>query len=536
MPVRANSAPGSEDRGYCAIGVPGAEAHAAADLLPPAAETPRPRKKVAVLAVHGMGQPVRFETLDGVTRILRTRAIQDGNRGEVKLERVQWGDEELTRARLTLHGAEGEREVHVYEAYWAPLTEGRVTLSETVGFLLRAGVAGLQNGVYRGQYERWMFGRWIGFGIQRRVIGYFVLALMVVLSLVVINAAIVAVSGAAAFLGPVSKWPTEALLGDLTADFAVLVGVALCAGLSLWSFHQRGLNRASLHYRVSWFLVWLTVGAAILVAGLTAWHLVLHHSGDREMSWRFLDLSRLTSGPWAAAHPQLTSLVVLLVRSLGALIWMLIIAGSLGARWFILQYVGDVAVYVSAHTVNRFYETRQAIQEACLKVARGVYEASSGADEFEYSDIVVVGHSLGAVIAYDTLNALINEAALSGKPLEVASRTRLFLTLGCPLDKTAFIFRSQRPRDAEVREVAAATVQPMISSYAHRPERWVNIYSPDDWIAGSLQYYDDTDLTAHASQFVINLSDDDACTPVAAHSEYWTKSLFIRTLYDAVTR
>jgi hypothetical protein len=41
-----------------------------------------------------------------------------------------------------------------------------------------------------------------------------------------------------------------------------------------------------------------------------------------------------------------------------------------------------------------------------------------------------------------------------------------------------------------VREALAATVQPMIQSYASRPRWWVNVHAGPDIISGSLEYYD----------------------------------------------
>ena len=49
---------------------------------------------------------------------------------------VELGDERLQRLELKLTGKSGaEREVHVYEAYWAPLTEGHVKLRDVAAFL-----------------------------------------------------------------------------------------------------------------------------------------------------------------------------------------------------------------------------------------------------------------------------------------------------------------------------------------------------------------------------------------------------------------
>jgi pimeloyl-ACP methyl ester carboxylesterase len=153
-----------------------------------------------------------------------------------------------------------------------------------------------------------------------------------------------------------------------------------------------------------------------------------------------------------------------------------------------------------------------------------------------YEKVVVVGHSLGSVIAYDALNRLILEDIDSNGGLHVAERTALFLTFGSPLDKTAFIFGAQGHDTTEAREALAAAVQPLIQAYRYRPGKWINIYSPWDIISGSLDLYD-LPTTAPAvkdPKAVCNQSDPDATTLLMAHTEYWTNELLVQTLYDAL--
>jgi hypothetical protein len=68
---------------------------------------------------------------------------------------------------------------------------------------------------------------------------------------------------------------------------------------------------------------------------------------------------------------------------------------------YVLPYFGDVAVYVQAtpQTVSNRKEVRE----------RGLALLRSLSDDPEYDRIVVVGHSLGSIIAYDLLNILWTE-------------------------------------------------------------------------------------------------------------------------------
>jgi hypothetical protein len=155
--------------------------------------------------------------------------------------------------------------------------------------------------------------------------------------------------------------------------------------------------------------------------------------------------------------------------------------------------------------------------------------------------VVVVGHSLGSVLAYDTLNALINldNVSAAGARRNVVQRTRSLITFGSPLDKTAFIFRTQsnHPKD-QIREQLAASVQPLILSYKlFRPPtfKWINIWSKRDIISGELNYYDDPHTHALDRRPIENMIDPDAWVPLFAHTQYWKDPMLADQLYHYVS-
>ncbi len=163
--------------------------------------------------------------------------------------------------------------------------------------------------------------------------------------------------------------------------------------------------------------------------------------------------------------------------------------------------------------------------------AQAVYAA---AGEIAYDGVILVGHSLGSVVNYDVLNRLINEEQLqSSGQSEVVRRTRLLLTFGSPLDKTAYIFSTQTGRINPIREALAASTQPLIQDYRFRGMPWINIYSPWDIISGALKYYDKRGTPSPPA--IRNLLDPDATTLLAAHTEYWHNPLLRRILADALT-
>ena len=564
--------------------------------------------RLAVFVTHGMGQQVPFAPMsDLATELRRDPAFE---RTEPRAEMVLLGDQRLQRIVLRLEAA--RREVHLYEGYWAPLTEGVVTLRDVLRFLVEAGRNGLHNA--DSTFRRWAFGKLQEYPIPVRTWVYLVVAALAIAALVSMNAVIALVIAARATLGAAPTWLSDALFGELTTTLNLVLLAAVGFGLVL------ALAMRLRRYRVPVWLRRIVAGLsvamlllgviAVILAGIALpalvliyarrpapapgtvpagmfWDTVLGHDGTRtanqasalllllalvaillwngarpvvRLVWRALREQLAGFGRLARQRqqPRASLLVLAALVLLGAAIalellafvrysgesvrmparllltWPALVVVSAAVRWFLIQYVGDVAVYVASHTVDRFAQLRQQIKDWVYARARAVY-AAEGAGR--YDGVLVVGHSLGSVVSYDVLNRLLNEDQLQrtagGAVLDVAGRTRLLLTFGSPLDKTAFIFAIQNRRMNEAREALATTLQPLIRDYAVRARlRWINIYSPWDIISGALNYYDEPGMTnPHA---VRNLADPDATTLLAAHTEYWTAPLLRTTLAEAL--
>jgi hypothetical protein len=124
--------------------------------------------------------------------------------------------------------------------------------------------------------------------------------------------------------------------------------------------------------------------------------------------------------------------------------------------------------------------------------------------------------------------------------VRVVDRTRRLITFGSPLEKTAFLFRTQLGREQALRESIAALKQPLILDYGRfRPQTftWVNIYSRADVVSGPLTYYDTPASTASATPNrnpVQNVVDHWAVIPFIAHVQYWRNSTLRQQLWDAI--
>ena len=502
-----------------------------------------PARPIAVLVCHGVGQQVPFETVDLVARAVREgqrllgKTTPDEPRAEIVQAPAALGGRMLPRVRVSLRTADGhapEREVHLYEAYWAPLTEGKVSIRDVFWFLLGGGLRGLQHSEAN-QWERRLFGKVYHFPRPRLVAAQFSAAFLVFLPLVFINFVIVTVGGSRLTLGAAAAtpWPSDPAMASMTLGLLILLaGFALSGGVTFGFSAVRNARTTFAHpYRlptllqqIGWRIIWLSLALPLVVSVIF---------GASLLGVRYLATE---------------------LDPLWPVVWLLALAASAALRQLLVEYLGDVAAYVSAYRLSTLWEVREAIKKACIDVGRVVYGWREPDGSLLYESVIVIGHSLGSVIAYDMYNALINEdlAADELASIRLPQRTPLFLTMSSPLDKTAFIFTTRLPARADVRELLAAAKQPLILDWSFRPARWINIWSPDDWINGSLEYYDprctpesvvhrrgecrpDAPCKEGGAKRVQNVKDEDARTPLVAHNEPWTNPTFMRVLYTALT-
>jgi len=569
---------------------------------PPESTVEAARKRIAIFVAHGMGQQIPFETLDAIAESLRAYDESLTGRQEKPVSTsVRAGDQWLQRVELNLKSGAVQLEAHVYEGYWAPLTEGRITLRQVMGFLTGAASNGMK--IARKTFKRWLMGEYHAFPTPIRILLYLLVAWATVGALIALNSIIVTVAATRTLFSHTPWWLTDGLFADLTTTFNAVVTTMVLFGASLLIAHI--IRRPMIPVIVRKIWGWVTVVVffltllAIILAGVSVLSLVFLHirgnvAADAQLWQRFLSKdwidqfnARFDSwGLWsilAVVFLTLLSWVIVLLpklrRDLGesrgrvltiavllaftfvvvaiilvalrffgvllpwrenlattthGIAWPLLVMASAFVRVVLVQFVGDVAIYVMPYKVDAFNDLRKEIKEVVYKVAHAVYALKDKPGHLVYDRVIVLGHSLGSVIAYDALNRLILEdgAAAPDQILDVVNRTPLFLTFGSPLNKTAFIFGAQGHGTTEARESLAASVQPLIQDYKYRPDQWINIYSPWDIISGYLDLYDLPD--SMSSKKVNNLADPEATTLLMAHTEYWNNSLLVQTLYVAL--
>jgi hypothetical protein len=445
----------------------------------------------AILICHGMGQQVRWQTLAELVDTLRST-------GSVKtvgtrLTRFQDkdGDLILGRVDLVVDGPHGHRDVHLYESYWAPVTEGGVRLRDVVGFLQDAGIRGIVH-AFR-PFVRFMFGAPREFRSTPFVALPLAIVLAVFIALLSLNAAIAVVT-AQGMLTPQNVGArSSATVYVAAVEFAAVVYLLITWAVRAYRTWRR---RTEPTYSVGGFvrsalqILLGLVGVVAVAAGIVV----------------PLDLAQ--GGPaWMRLQVELPLAATIVVWTIAA--WL-----AARTRSVLVQYVGDVVAYVAAFRVSRYDVIRDRIQAIGRRILCALYRQGG------YGSYVIAGHSLGSVVAYDALNAAIAEDRWNPNlKMDVVGRTRAFITFGSPLDKIAFIFRTQS-HDGDVREALASQVQPLID-LDERPT-WINIFSRQDPISGDLDFFDHP--TDPARQ-VKNIEDHQADLPLQAHTQYWGNRL-----------
>src|SRR4029453_13280320 len=138
----------------------------------------------------------------------------------------------------------------------------------------------------------------------------------------------------------------------------------------LWTLMQRPARDMPPRFRFLWWLCWISslFGVAVVMIALA----------------NFLDRRPMST----SGVPELSAVLLALA----------------GSVWgFVLAYVGDAAIYLNPHP--RTVEARNAIRSA------GVALLGRLQSDDPYTRIIVAGHSLGSVIAYDMLRFAWNRTA-----------------------------------------------------------------------------------------------------------------------------
>jgi len=521
-------------------------------------------EKVAILVIHGMGQQKPYETLDSFTRNLMESLGNSGPSWVIRPQLDQVADpvrnsKSWTRASFRITPPDPANppsftsdpkssisEISLFEYYWAPITQDKVTYSGSLTFLIKAGLqpflylasnvtaiskAQEQSAVRKGaaldaakEEGRSAAGKRVPFILIKE----FWRQACLFVPLLLLFVALLFWLKEATFenLAKLTRinWTLVALLILLAIRYLYLYSSVQTLFQSLkskggWqtSFIWRSLLAGGILFHIFALplflspLLHLSVNIGIrlahycpfLPALLGHWAAHVNHFADR------------IHFPYGTGFKHQLAAVLFfdpsLARYSGQLVTALL---ALFVRFILIDYVGDVAVYANTSQFSKSYAVRSQIIDECSAAVSEILRSTTP----KYDRVLIAAHSLGSVIAYDTMNNLLDMARSSTavgslQPQQLAS-LRGLITFGCPLNKIYYFFREQDDPKLALRDQTldllygfrSAIPAEVDSSLAFRYDevpgswfkaeeelkkgfRWINAYSLGDPISGRIVFY-----------------------------------------------
>jgi hypothetical protein len=459
-------------------------------------------KNIAMLIIHGIGEQNPYETLDsftrGVFRFLRESCGLNAVLSPIMIALKNWTQVGM---RITVDPSldtDREHHIDIFEYYWAPETEDKLNWNDTLKWLVRTDLTPLRRFTDNLQemiYVRKMpYGSAFWYSIKlcareiRRVLFLYIpmayVLLWLLTRLVDPRSDWSHLNSIYEILRPYSTWPSPLVLGSYAAAI-LMIGYML---QFLTTFLTRRGRMISKSVVGVWFILALMSAILLFLLG----HFLSYYY--------VVDLRPL----WAA------------IFTVKVFIPFATVLVALALRYILTAYVADVAVYVTADAKSKSYVARSAILKGSSDALKRIL-----ADN-HYDHVVLAGHSLGSVIAYDTINELLTQTYAKSKnnlgpaydqpclALDTVQLQKLkgLLTFGSPLDKIHYFFREDVKKDQAIR----AQILSMLHSFRETSTGrkyglfeftyalrqldclvWVNAYSFMDPVSARLQFYEVND-------------------------------------------
>jgi hypothetical protein len=473
--------------------------------------------RTAMLVIHGIGEQNPYESLDsfarGVFYHLRDRLHLNPAISPLTIALKDWTQAGI---RLTVNpglGPDLEGRLDLFEYYWAPDTEDKLSWKDTLKWLVQTDLTPLRyfannlQEMISARGQSWGSAAWYSFKLFAREI------LRVLLLYIPLLAATLwlltwlshprsawdSLRPVGAALRLYSMWPKPFVL-VFYASAALMVWFML---QSLSAFLKSGEQSIQKRAGAIWFAL---AGLSSILLFLAAYYLSVRWSVDLSPLWHSI-----------ITKPVSSVLIALAVAAF--------------CRYVLTAYVADVAVYVSADEKSKNFAAR-----ATILTGSSAALARLLADD-QYDRVILAGHSLGSVIAYDTVNELLAQVnAVSGpasdRPVLRLDSTQLkklagLLTFGSPLDKIYYFFREHVKDNQAIR----AQILSMLYSFRKTPSGrdympfdfkyrfpqldnlvWLNAYALMDPVSAKLKFYELDEDNQRSFPYRV---------PGLAHLSYW---------------
>jgi hypothetical protein len=497
-----------------------------ADISNEKLELPLKSKRTAMLVIHGIGEQNPYETLDSFAKGVFSYLQKRPGVRKVELSPVETALEDWTQVgmRITVNpdlDPSLQGRVDLFEYYWAPETEDKLSWKDTLKWVLRTDLTPLR--YFADNLQEMMGARgasagsaiWYSLKLYARellrVLFFYVPLALISLWLLswLSHPAPLwkSLNGIRTTLQPYLVWPQVVVL----ACFALALLMTIFMLQSLLAYLNRRRQTMQRSAEGLWFVLALLSAGAFYAVGLFLPFFFSQFAVDMQAFLKTL------SGIWTAAAPAV--LVVLLAAAL---------------RYILTAYVADVAVYVSSDAKSKNYVARSAILKGSTAALKRILK------DLQYDRVILAGHSLGSVIAYDTINELLAQFNAEDGPgydkpipelrLSELQKLQGLITFGSPLDKIYYFFREHVNEDQAIR----AQILSMLHSFRkvrsgrdYSPYQfqvqyaftqldtlvWMNAYAFMDPVGGRLKFYDLKDSE--------NQKSFRYWKPGLAHLSYW---------------
>lgn len=445
--------------------------------------------RTAILVIHGIGEQNPFETIDqfavGVFSYLRRKCGSRVGLSFNKIRRKDWTEVAVSINVPQDDEAKPAQKVDIYEYYWAPMTQGKISFIQTLQWLIRTDLSPLRSLASNLQemakvrsIETWQRFAWLFFREIRRIM---LLYLPLAFGLIWLIAKAASIPSLGEFLAPLANifrgdpwWALPLALVSYGLAFFLFVFALRTVGRA----SRRSTTTIERRAESTWFL------SAIALTIAFYW------LGGIVLQWTGTTLTPI----WDGLVENKTYLLLVVAIAFPAM------------RYVIVKYLGDVAVYVNADAKSESHAARRDILKGSTDaLTRLLLDA-------KYDCVLLAGHSLGSVVAYDTINKLLAQQPHPLKPgnngsgltLSNFGKLRGLITFGSPLDKIYYFFRQHVKENQPLRAQILSMLHPFRKRSSNRDYGdykieyhseqlddlvWMNAWSPTDPVSGKLHFY-----------------------------------------------
>jgi pimeloyl-ACP methyl ester carboxylesterase len=483
----------------------------------------------AVIVVHGIGEQAQGDTLDAFVRGLERCGCADP---ELIQEAQPFGSPlPQDGVRLTRDGVTAD----VYEVYWAPLTARKTTARSVLWWLYRSTfVPGSK--LRRPSKKTW----WdIATALLATVLIVSVM-LFALSSLGTLSSQVACRTDPSVtcelpqeqrnVTGPEVTWGGFAQVGSVFGAISESLVISN-RPLEISPSHVAGvLTRVPFRYWLIMIAIAFLVAQSLFRLTQLVSGLVQGKSPDvpGRVGIQLVMLAVFLFGLFFLIQliaPIMVAFVLVLVA-------VTVVAG--GARRFLAESLGDVQVYAERDENSDHYAAREAVLLQAEKAFGLVADRG-------YEHIVVLGHSLGSVIAFTTLDRLCRRIP------DLLPRIEAFVTFGSALEKVRYFFERRK----EVDERSSRWLIEPARKIAH-DKPWLNLWYANDVVANPITTFqpEGTQIKSYrhkeapdlvqllqesTTNMVVNI---DYGYPVArfplvwTHSRYWSDMAVLSLITD----